>query len=182
MEFTFSEHTYDMMQNSGFRQWLENVSIYQTAMEKLRPYAELWNIQGKGKRLLFRAYNHLSQEERDAIDREVENTFMKRYGRNEIDLFRRSTDNEAVGGMSLSDIPSNDPFQKKRKFRVNSRDVMLHWAQPLSVLQHMSHEHEVILKPNAHPQEIDVSHQYVAEKDIDNREIESDIICLQRTE
>lgn len=164
---------------TGFRQWLETTSLYQTAMEKLRPSAELWAVRGKGKRFLFYTYRQLSQEERQAIDEEIKNTFLKRYGKLEIELYRRSTDNENVGGMSLSEIPSNDPFVKKRKFLVQSQDVMLHWAQPNSVLMHMFHEREVILKPDAQPQEIDISHQYLDQKSINNREVEADPKFIQ---
>jgi hypothetical protein len=113
-----------------------------------------------GKANLITVYNDLSAHEKTLLDDDVLRVFMKEYGTDTIVVYRYRS---ATSGMSVSDVEPkylrgllNTPSSNYKTFRIHACEVLAHYGQeglPLGNKQ-FGHEKEIILKPDARPEEI----------------------------
>jgi hypothetical protein len=132
------------------------------AHAELNPHVSDWVFSGNkaAKKALFRAYEGLDDNEKDALDHEVRGVMPS-----SLTVYRSVRPGQPLdrGGSSVTDDLSTRTGEV-HAWRITPADVLLHYGQKESWLASKAygHEREIILKPNAKPKYLGPVEQRVA--------------------
>ena len=132
------------------------------AHAELNPHVSDWVFSGNkaAKEALFRAYEGLDDNEKDALDHEVRGVMPS-----SLTVYRSVRPGQPLdrGGSSVTDDLSTRTGEV-HAWRITPADVLLHYGQKESWLASKAygHEREIILKPNAKPKYLGPVEQRVA--------------------
>ena len=115
-----------------------------------------------GKAHLITTYQNLSAHEKSLLDDDVLRVFRHEYGTDTAIVYRYRVTTSSMS-MSVSDVEPKylrgllgTPSSNYKTFRIHACEVLAHYGQeglPLGNKQ-FGHEKEIILKPDARPEEI----------------------------
>jgi hypothetical protein len=120
----------------------------QDALGKLAPFVLAWlkNPHG-GKKPLFNAFDHLSDDEKELVAEDVRETFAQNHGGSTVIAYKIKGHPLKGGAALTTRKPEHLEPEKTTAYLVRAKDVLLHWGQEELPLG----EDIIILKPNAHP-------------------------------
>jgi hypothetical protein len=120
----------------------------QNALGKLSPFVLKWLEDPHGaKEKLFKAYDGLSDDEKELVAEDVRDTFTENHGGSTVIAYKIKGHPHKGGAALTTQKPEHLKPEEMEAYLVRSKDVLLHWGQEELPLG----EDIIILKPNAHP-------------------------------
>lgn len=135
--------------------------ILEDTLDRLYQSIMMWkHYPSEGKKSIRRAYEELTQEERDVLADDVLRAVLRVHGSSEFVAYRRGKQAHRLRDMdSLTTSELEVAYlglEYRAAYLVRADDVLVHWAQEGVPLGKgvFAHEFEIVLKPGARPVEI----------------------------